>query len=317
MLQECQREKAVNVNNIFVSSYSLNLSGSSSFADFEAEVEQLASFFANAASYNNVELCQDFLEYDLGGETLDDILFEISGYNDPIYTEMLKEISFLTKGKKKGTYSNIALSSSGYGEVWNGEFIGYYGQGKPIPNVHTNLVVNCASSLYALNYKNLGEYPTNEASFINRSKLMFSNISYHENIQSTLSTVKSGNFALYSVEFARTLEALHNAFPKLTNKGHYKPDLEIIKAESGISGRTMDCTVQGSDKSALKQDFDIITLSGDVSKHKKLNCEFHLKINFDNQGRKLTNGFYNRAYFGLPLINGKKYIALLHLGKHL
>ncbi|MEZ8148219.1 hypothetical protein [Enterovibrio norvegicus] len=307
----------MNVNNVFVTGYSLDLIGSSSQFDFDSVIEQLKVFFDSVPKYNNLEVCQDYLEYDLGGETLDDIFFEIAGLKHPIYTEMLREIAHLTKGKKKGNYTDVVLDCADYGEAWKNEFISFYGQGKVIPNIHVDLVVSDAPCLYSLNYKNLGSHPISEMSFTKRAKLMYSNISYHRDFHLTLSTVKSGDFKLYAVEFARSLEALHNAFPKLTNNGHYKPDLEIIKAESGISGRTMGCTVQGSNKLALKRDFDITTLDGDISKHKGLNCEYHLKLNFDNNGRKLNDGFYNRAYFGLPLINGTKYIALMHLGKHL
>lgn len=307
----------VNVNNVFVTGYSFNLSGSNSYKEYLSALDDLGSFIDAIPKYNKLEFCQDFLTYDLGGESFDDIIYEVSNYNNPLYTEMIKELNELTRGKKKGACTDVVISSSGYGIAWNGEFISYYGQGKLIPGVHADLVVDCPSTLYSLNYKNLGDYPINERSFSERAKLMYSNISYHKDFHSTLATVKSGNFKLYSVEFARTLEALHNAFPKLTSQGHYGPDLNIIKTETGISGRTMDCTVQGSNKSALKKDFSIETLDGNVSVHKNLNCEYHLKVNFDNNGRKLQSGFYNRAYFGLPLINETKYIALMHLGKHL
>ncbi|MFH0270564.1 hypothetical protein [Vibrio jasicida] len=307
----------MNVNNVFVTGYSFNLSSSSSYIEYQSALDDLDSFIGIIPKYNNLEFCQDFLTYDLGGESFDDILYEVSNYNDPLYTEMIKELNELTQGKKKGAFTDVVISCSGYGTVWNGEFISYYGQGKLIPNVHADLVVDCQSSLYALNYKNLGYYPISENSFAERAQLIFNNISYHKDFHLTLATVKSGNFKLYSVEFARTLETLHNAFPKLTSRGHYEPDLNIIKTESGISGRTMDCTVQGSNKSALKKDFSIKTLDGNISVHNNLNCEYHLKVNFDNNGRKLQSGFYNRAYFGLPLISGTKYIALMHLGKHL
>ncbi|NOI27847.1 hypothetical protein [Vibrio coralliilyticus] len=307
----------MNVNNVFVTGYSLNLSSFSSYSDYQVELLKLDSFVDSIPNYNNLDFCQDFLEYDLGGESLDDILYEVSGFNDPKYTEMLKEISFLSKGKKNGNYTNAVMASADIGQVWNNEFISFYSQGKTIPNISPGLIVDSLTSLYRLNYSNLSNLPISEESFTNRAKLMFSNISYHAGFESTLSTVKSGNFRLYSVEFTRALEALHNAFPKLTNKGNNQDDLVIISNEAAKSGRSMSCTVQGSNKLALKKNFDLETQDGKIKSFINLNCEYHLKINFDNNGNKLQSGFYNRAYFGLPLINGKKYIALLHLGKHL
>lgn len=137
--------------------------------------------------------------------------------------------------------------------------------------------------------------------------------------ETTLSTVKSGDFKKYSVEFTRALSALHNAFPNLTDNGHNPPDLTKIMEESANAGRTMKCTPQGDSKNNLFYDFTIVDSNGKIHEIQKLNCEYHLKLNFDNQGEKIPKGakMNNRAYFGLPLIDGIKYIALAHLGGHL
>ncbi|EKO3407992.1 hypothetical protein R1U54_000182 [Vibrio fluvialis] len=307
----------MNVANIFITGYSLNLTEISTEEDFNDALDQLENFFENGATYNNVEVCNDYLTYDLGGETLRDLIYEISGFSDPQYTELLKELSYVVRGKVQNTLSDVALASSGAGPVWNGEFIGFYSQGKIIPLVLNELIVTNSDSLFELNYKNLGVYPISEKSFSDRAQLIFDNISYHHNFESTLSTVVSGDFKSYSIEFARSLKILHDSFPKLTSKGHNPPDLDIIRCESGIAGRAMDCTVQGSNKALLcNKSFDIKLIDGKQHHIASLNCEYHLKINHDNNGKRLSKRFYNRAYFGLPLINGKKYIALYHLGKH-
>jgi hypothetical protein len=100
-------------------------------------------------------------------------------------------------------------------------------------------------------------------------------------------------------------------FYRLSNQGHNAPDMDIIKQVSGELGRTMSCTVQGKNKEGLFYDFDL------PNRHKgPINYEYHLKINFDNNGNKVNRLNFNRAYFGLRLINGKKYITLAHLGCH-
>ena len=155
-----------------------------------------------------------------------------------------------------------------------------------------------------------------EDQFTVRAKMLFSNVDFHESFEETLSTVNSGNFKTYSIEFVRAMHALHNAVPKLSQTGHNPPDLITIKNETGLLGRTMACTPQGRNKSALYYDFKYLNESEGVYKVIKINCEYHLKINFDNTGEKIHRDNYNRAYFGLPLIDGKKRIALAFLGKH-
>lgn len=305
------------VNNIFITGYSINITENSSQEQFGNALDMLENFLEESPSYNNLEVCNDFLFYRLGEDSLDDLMYIISQYSDPTYTEMLKSLNRIVKGRIKNTLCDTALSSSGLGLVWKGEFIGYYSQGKLLPNVLDKLVVNSASTLFELNYNNLAWYPIDADSFSKRAKAIFDNIDFHEDFPLTLLTVKSGDFRLYSVEFARSLKALHNAFPKLSNSGHNPPDLNIIREETALAGRTMDCTPQGAAKEELcNKDFIIKGIDGRNHSKKNLNCEYHLKINFDNSGTKLDRSLYNRAYFGLPLIDGKKYIALLHLGKH-
>lgn len=305
------------VNNVFVTGYSLDIIGTSLYSDFDGALDKLDDFICETPTYNNIEVCSDFLTYKFGVETLQDLLYEIAEYSDPLYTEMLKELNHVIKDNKAGTDTEVALSSSGLGLAWKGGFIGYYSQGKTIPTVDVKLIIDDSSALAELNYRNLEDFPINEKSFSDRSKLIFNNITFHKDFSSTLSTVKSGDFKLYSVEFTRAMKTLHNAFPKLTNKGHNPPDLITIRDESHKAGRTMGCTVQGKNKKYLcDKDFEVDTLDGSTHKISNLNCEFHLKVNYDNSGKKLAGKFYNRAYFGLPLIKGKKYIALLHLGKH-
>ena len=241
--------------------------------------------------------------------------------NEQLSAEMLRDFNMVISNFKSRIYTNTILASSGVGPVYNGSFISLYIQNKLLSAVNGIIQVKNSDELDKLNYYNLGNFPINEASFSSRAQMIFDDIKYHSDFVSTLSTVKNGNFKVYSIEFARALKTLNNAFSKLTNNGHNLPDLDIIKRESAAAGRTMSCTGQGKNKSGLcNSDFDIIITQEDKTNKmfelKKLNCEYHLKINFDNNGVKVHRNHYNRAYFGLPILDGKKYIALLHLGCH-
>ncbi|ENM5916967.1 hypothetical protein CW613_001029 [Vibrio mimicus] len=305
------------MNNIFISGFSFDLTNGSNLDDWHDVLDRLEEFLNEIKDYNKAQVAADCLEYRLGGDTLDDIIFEISNMNEQLSAEMLRDFNMVVSNFKSRIYTNTILNSSGAGPVYNGSFISLYIQNKLLPAVSGIIQVNSSDELDELNYYNLGHFPVNEASFSSRAQLIFDNISYHHNFESTLSTVVSGDFKLYSIEFARSLKILHDSFPKLTSKGHNPPDLDTIRCESGIAGRAMDCTVQGSNKALLcNKSFDIKLIDGKQHHIASLNCEYHLKINHDNNGKRLSKRFYNRAYFGLPLINGKKYIALYHLGKH-
>lgn len=307
----------MNVNNIFITGDSLGVESKSSLDDYENSLDRLSEFLELSPNYNNIEVCNDWLKYKSSDETFDDILVEISGFSDPLYTEMLKDVSYILKSRVGKLSTEISYSLAGSGLVLNDEFIGFYSQKNKITNVDDSLVVKNNKELLSLNYFNLEEFPINEKSFSDRSKLIFNNINFHNDFEKTLGTVKNNDFKKYSIEFTRSLKTLHNAFPRLTNKGHNPPDLKIIRDESSKSGRTMGCTVQGANKQELcNKSFEIKCIENLIHIKNNLNCEYHLKINFDNNDQKVNKKFYNRAYFGLPLINNKKYIALLHLGCH-
>ncbi|HIF9202803.1 TPA: hypothetical protein ACX6QK_000092 [Photobacterium damselae] len=309
------------MNNVFISGFSLDLTSASTLDDWDYVLDKLDDFLMKIKDYNRVQVLADCLEYRLDEESLDDIIFEISDMDEQLSVEMIKEFNQVIAKHKSHLHTETVISSSGVGPIYQGNFISFYIQKKYFPRINQDIQVDSSFDLDELNYNNLGLYPIDEDSFSSRAQLLFDNIKYHSNFSLTLSTVKNGDFKVYSVEFARALKTLNNAFPKLTNNGHNPPDLKIIMTESGIAGRVMSCTVQGRNKSGLcESDFNITIKDKDgrlvTHSLKNLNCEYHLKINFDNRGVKVNPENYNRAYFGLPILEGKKYIALLHLGCH-
>lgn len=306
------------INNTFLIGNFLGVQSTSTYNDFCTALSLSNDFLSLVPSYNKVSLCSDFLKYDFGGETLDDIIFEIAKFDDLVYAEMLKELNN-TIQFYKGSHEtcDLIIASLGVGPCFRNNFISAYLKGNIAYNLEQAVVVRCFNELRELDISNLKNYPIDEKSFTERAKLLFCNINFHDDFEATLSTVKSGDFKLYSIEFTRALLSLHNAVPKLSNTGNNQKDLITIRNETAVAGRTMGCTVQGSNKEGLcNKSFKIHDHQGDVHSLTNLNCEYHLKIDFDNTGNKLNRDLYNRAYFGLPLLAGKKHIALLHLGKH-
>ncbi len=307
------------INNTFLIGNFLGVLSTSTYNDFGNALSLSDEFLGLVPSYNKVSLCSDFLKYDLAGETLDDIIYEIAKFDDLVYAEMLKDLNS-TVQSHKGSHETCELivASLGAGPCFRNSFISVYLQGNSTANAfEQSIIVRCSNELRELNISNLENYPMSEKKFTERAKLLFCNINFHDDFETTLSTVKSGDFKLYSIEFTRALRSLHNAVPNLSDTGNNQQDLITIRNETAIAGRTMGCTVQGSNKQGLcNKSFDIYDHQGNLHSLKNLNCEYHLKIDFDNTGSKLNHDLYNRAYFGLPLLAGKKYIALLHLGKH-
>jgi len=306
------------LNNIFISGFSFGIDSNSSLDDWDNRLDELENFLKTIESYNNPHVNCDCLQFKLGNETLDDIVFEISGYSEQLSTEMIKDFNQVISSNKSKVLTETAINFGGNGPVYHGKFISFYVQRKISPYVDEFIQISNTNDVFNFNYLNLGLYPISLESFCERAKKIFNGLFYHSDFDLTLLSVIDGDFKIYSIEFARALLALHLSIPKLTNQGFNVPDLTIIKNETALAGRTMACTAQGRNKrSMIANRFKITDSEGTDHEILNLNCEYHLKINFDNKGNKISRNRYNRAYFGLPLINGKKYIALLHLGCHL
>ncbi|MDX2370946.1 MAG: hypothetical protein QNK36_21505 [Colwellia sp.] len=304
------------MNNIFISCFSFGISGTSDLTLINASLKQFSDFIGSIPKYNKIAITKDFLTFKNGDETFKDIIFEACDMQRDSYEHYLRKLEKIMSSNKSDITTDEVIMTCAEGPIFRGNFASVYFQVDHWPNISEAVHVSSSSNLYELNCQNLERYPISNSNFSERAEVLFSNVIFHPKFSETITTVKTGNFEDYSVEFVIALRALHNAVPLLTDKGHNPPDLTIIKTETGKLGRTMDCSPQGPNKNGLYYDFKIFKDEKDNFKKKKINCEYHLKINFDNTGEKLNKDYYNRAYFGLPLIDGKKRIVLAFMGKH-
>jgi hypothetical protein len=304
------------MNEILISSYSFDISNSSDITSIENSINHVINFIDSVPAYNDISVTKDILQFKMGEETLDDILFEAAGMQNDIYQHYLNEFEKSISSNKSNIATEEVLETVNEGPCFRGGFASVYYQTQQWPSIQATIHVSSQSNVYELNCLNLERYPLSNINFTARAELLFNNINFHSKFSETLLTVKSGKFEDYTVEFVRAIRALHNAVPKLTARGHNPPDLLTISSESGILGRTMSCTPQGKNKSGLNYSFDIYLEKEGKFEEVNMSCEYHLKINFDNTGEKINSDFYNRAYFGLPLIEGRKRITLAFMGKH-
>jgi hypothetical protein len=304
------------MNNIFISSHSFSIKSDSSLEDLDESIDKLKDLISSCSNYDNIVINNDILDYKFGNGTLDDILYEISEMRDDIYQIYLNDIE-RTISKYKSNISTIELMSFiDDAPCFNGDFASVYYQDLPWPDIDSNLQIRNHTETYQLNCNNLSKHPISNENFTKRAQQLFHNVKFHDDFKNTLLTVKSGDFKAYSIEFTRAIHALHNAVPNFTFTGHNPPDLKRIRHETFLLGRTMDCTPQGKNKTDLYYNFSYIDEADSVRKNINVSCEYHLKVNFDNTGKKIHRELFNRAYFGLPMINGKKCIFLAFLGKH-
>lgn len=303
------------INNVYISSYALAIKNTDSRSEFDAALKSLHEFLVGVPDYNKRKVNSDILEHSINGKPLHEILLQISNNSSPEYAELLKEFHNVISKFLSDITTTTAIQESSNANPKAGDFFAFYTQGINITGVSQSIHVDSTDKLYQLNYKNLQTYPIDAINFVTRAKLLFKNLSFHKDIHIHLAQTKNGGVDSFSMEFARALLALHNAMPNLSTGGT-EADLILIRQETSKTGNSIDCTRQGSNKEGLVVDFEVTDVSNKTHKISSLNCEFHLKIDFNNSGKKVPSGQYKRVYFGLPIIQNKRYIALLRLGDH-
>ena len=192
----------------------------------------------------------------------------------------------------------------------NSEFYGAIKRTLDWTNVHTNYHVSCVSDLYHLGTFILAEHQIGETSYSNLCQNVFANLKFHHDFEDTLKThgmaSRDSKYRSapvtgingFSNSTTRSLKALNeiNLISKST-----KEILAEVAARSGF-----DCTPQGAGKKQLVFTFNC---SG------KVNCEFHIKIDRNNN----NDGVYyqDRIYFGFVSSDATRKIVVAHSGWHL
>ena len=180
-----------------------------------------------------------------------------------------------------------------------------------------NYIVDSAS-LNVFNTDLLKVYPVSEEHFMARSELIFDNLTFHPDTLETLKTVKSGTFRDHTIQIVQGLHTLKYAQENLasTTSDNEADRTQISEWSSQFGDNTLSCTRQGSNK--LRYDFSF----DDSDDTESINCESHLKLNFNNNGDKIEErgkdgAHYNRLYFGIHMHNGAKKLLVAHIGEHL
>ena len=148
--------------------------------------------------------------------------------------------------------------------------------------------------------------------------MIFDNLEFHPDISDTLKTIKSETFKEHTFQIVQGLQTLkysQDTLPPSTSNN----DADLIKISewsSKFGVTSLSCTKQGKNKP--KYDFCL----GNIRKNTPINCEFHLKLNFNNSGIKIeerddSGRMYNRLYFGIHMHHGIKKLLVAHIGKHL
>ncbi|MBK1888602.1 hypothetical protein Undi14_01050 [Undibacterium sp. 14-3-2] len=279
------------------------------FSKFQKGIESF-----KLSQRNNLEFAKDFLEYEVSGKSLFEQLYDLANYDDSVINFWLHEIEILIGAGK--SYRDTAEMLNTLLESCNDE--GPYNYAFATENFW----VGVSSDLHVANYfdvcsKNSKKFKfgvKNEFQFVERAKNIYEHLQFHEDFSKTLTTIKSGTYDDYLDQFSHAFNTLNQAYHLISNKPESnEEDLIVIRETSSRLGHHLECTRQAKNKKTYCFPSD-----DEVGKYEEVNCEYHLKLNHNDRGQKLSPKKYNRAYFGLKYSSKyrRKIIKLAHLGEH-
>ncbi|MBL4829036.1 MAG: hypothetical protein JKY55_03985 [Aliivibrio sp.] len=312
-----------NISKVYLSRYSINgLSPTSTYQEIENILVLLKKNLTVYDRSNNIviESAKELLEYVDNGHKLDDVLFDASNNDLMLYQEYLKMFEKVISPYVgyHDTQEIVNIITNQEDQIQDRHFSRHYGYISPDtytwPNIDNKLLTHSWSNTLNLNSEFISQYHTNSRQFIEWSKLNYEYIDFHYDIESTLHTVKQGTYLDYKNLFSHAMNTLNQAFHEISNDSNQnEQDLGVISRISGQLDRTLTCTRQRKNK--VKWDF-IHPISNESE---EINCEYHFKINWTDQGLGLHKKKKVRIYFGLKSYNDieRKQFKLAHMGKHL
>ena len=184
------------------------------------------------------------------------------------------------------------------------------------PNIELNLHTYSWENTLKLNSDFIAQHHTGVTQFISWSKKNYEFLDFHDDIEDTLHSIKIGDYTNYKQLVSHALNCLNQSYHFISNDPQKnQDDLNVISEYTQRIGRSLSCSRQGSTK--LHWDF----FNTNSNENETINCEYHLKINWDDCGNKIPRGNGNpvRIYFGLKSYPGfeRKQIKIAHIGKHL
>ncbi|ADZ90204.1 hypothetical protein [Marinomonas mediterranea] len=169
------------------------------------------------------------------------------------------------------------------------------------------------------NSKFISDSNGNVDNFIAWSEMNYEYIDFHPDLKNTLSTIQVGTYIDYQSQLSHCLNTLNQSYHLISNDPNKnQEDLNVISAYSHTLGNSLSCTRQAKNKvSAIFSPPPLVA----SSEFEEINCEYHLKIDTDDNGNRIPHGKGNpvRVYFGLKTYKEyeRKQIKLAHMGKHL
>jgi hypothetical protein len=270
----------------------------------------------NVSKHNSIEFATDLFDLKINGQSLEDCL--LNATNDyGVLSSLLHDIQKCIGGNTS-TYRNTLsmtqeIATQNYLEL---PYKHPYTQGGAwIPLAGNPSYVRSYADVCNHNSRYFKNGITNTLEFTKKAELVYEHIEFHCDLAKTLDTIRLGNFSDYFDIFSHALNTLNQAYHAISNNpAANEDDLVVIREVSGRLGRTLDCTREAKKKHTFN-----FPKNDNSHENEPINCEYHLKLNFDDKGNRLSGKYYNRAYFSLksyPTEERKK-IKLAHLGAHL
>ncbi|CAI1782731.1 hypothetical protein [Serratia quinivorans] len=308
-------------SHIYITSHTFAiLTEESNHDDIAKFTHELSSIIDEYKKSHNIkiECAKDILEYSSaeGIPSLEECILYASNGDDSFYQFYCDMIEKAISGCKSNLYS--ALMEYHLSNQKKDSLPVYY----PLsinhiewPGVNENSHTSGWMDTLNKNSKFIAQHHKNKDQFIEWSKINYEYIILHDNVTVTLDSIRDGTYLDYKELITDSLNTLNQAYHILSEDPQKNlDDLNVISNLTSVIGRRLSCTRQGSNK--LKFQFPT---EKDKEVFEEINCEYHLKINYKDNGEKLNHKNYVRIYFGLKSYPDKlkKEIKIAHIGKHL
>ncbi|WP_394136259.1 hypothetical protein [Aliivibrio fischeri] len=300
-----------------------------SFSDVENEIRKINNFINSFdSSFNNkIEFSTDYSTAKVRDRTLEDELLDITNdYSATIY--LLSEIERVIGENKSYLDTESMIYKIKSNDTFNIPNNYVYTLDKSWLTIDKIYHVYSYSDVCNINSYKFGcnKNNVNHEEFTKNAIDVYEHIQFNEVFLPKLATIKRGDLSHYLFEFSHALNVLNQAYFIISSDDNKnEEDLVKISELSHQLGRTLACTPQAKNK----PHFDFYNYNRPISSKdrngnekitypkEQINCEYHLKLNFNDKNIKLPDD-YNRAYFGLKYcdITKKKYIKLAYIGEH-
>ncbi|MFT6908948.1 MAG: hypothetical protein ACJAS1_005655 [Oleiphilaceae bacterium] len=309
---------------------SINKNDTPTYLDVESVLSRLVKLieFFNTSKKNSILFSTDYADVECGDQNLEFHLFDIT--EDPqATTYYLSEIEKIIGARKAYIDTGAMIACILENSLQNLPLEYALRIEKYWLGLDHNIHIVDYSDVCNLNSINFRNGVTTRKNFTEKANCVYEHIQFHSIFEEKLKTVKRGTFTDYLSEFSHALNTLNQAYFLISNDENKNEEdllcISELSALEALQGRKLSCTRQGANKPRFEFD-DLNNPEQILNQHgvqevvypkEELNCEYHLKINFNDQGIKLHDD-YIRAYFALKYCDKmkRKYIKLAYIGEH-